>query len=70
MDPMTTVDGDMKMCRICLESEYELRSIYKMGKILDQCVKLCDVLSECTSLVVRDYANIVAPICIRISARQ
>lgn len=53
MDGITEIDKNTKMCRVCLETQNELRSIYKMGKILDYNVKLCDVLADCTSLVVR-----------------
>lgn len=53
MDQVTAIDKNTKICRICLETQCELRSIYKMGKILDHNAKLCDILSECTSLVVR-----------------
>lgn len=42
-----------KICRACLNSTKDLRSIYKTGKICNERVKLCDVLSECTSLEVR-----------------
>lgn len=52
MDRIVSIDKNTKICRICLEMENEMRSIYKMGKILDQVVKLCDILSDCTSLVV------------------
>lgn len=50
---LETINKDTKICRICLEAQCELRSIYKTGKILDHSVKLCDILAECTSLVVR-----------------
>lgn len=46
------LDLNQKLCRICLTTDSEFRSIYKKGKILDRNVKLCDILTECTSLKV------------------
>lgn len=46
------IDLNEKICRICLIKDTEYHSIYKKGKILDANVKLCDILTECTSLKV------------------
>lgn len=46
------IDLDQKVCRICLTTDSEFRSIYRKGKILEQNVRLCDILAECTSLKV------------------
>lgn len=46
------INSNQKLCRICLTNDSEFRSIYKNGKIADRNVKLCDILTECTSLKV------------------
>lgn len=49
------IDLNQKMCRVCLSTTSELRSIYRTGKLLNQKVKISDILSECLSLKVKQH---------------
>lgn len=52
-----------QICRICLNTERELHSIFSFGQVCDKSVQLVDVVTECTSIEFNKNDHLPAFVC-------